>query len=633
MAVESFDISRREPYADGQSFGKFGPFEIIEGRIRYAVDPAREPRIVDLHLAPRDADGLVRYSGDFTFIVPASESGASKLLIDVPNRGRRLAFSSFNRAGPDAQLEDPCAPGDGFLFRHGFALASIGWQWGAQAGLALDPPMALEDGRPIRGDVVYHMQPGLKRAFMGFVQPGETPYPPADLDAPGAMLFEREHDNAPLVPIDRERWRFARERDGRLEPSSEFIHLDGGFEPGRIYILVFETEGAPVIGTGLLALRDAAACLRRGDGPNGKPFDHVFAFGASQTGRVLRHLLYEGLNTDEHGMRVFDGMHIHIAGGQRGDFNHRFARPSSLGIPSAGQVFPFAGVRHQDPVTGQSDGLYEHVEHVPKIIITNTSWEYWRGDAALTHVRPDGGEDLSPHPRERNYLLAGTHHVNGVFPPTNQSVLTGEKTAHTFNVIDHGPLVRAALVNLAAWVAETQEPPPSAVPTLADGTLADRAAVMSKFQGVPGISLLDPAQLGGLSVLDLGPDLENGICRFPAIESTPYARLVCDVDESHNEVAGIRLPDLDAPVGFHTGWNPRHPDHGAPGQAATFMGTTHFGDVPWDAQEYEALVRELARDMVRQRTLLAEDVDLVVDLCMKRHRFAAQHAAASKAAG
>ena len=84
-----------------------------------------------------------------------------------------------------------------------------------------------------------------------------------------------------------------------------------------VYTLVYAASDIPVVGAGLLALRDAAAALRAGDGrsPLAFGFDRVHAFGASQTGRLLRHFLALGLNTDEDGARVFDGVLAHIAGG------------------------------------------------------------------------------------------------------------------------------------------------------------------------------------------------------------------------------------------------------------------------------------------------------------------------------
>ena len=664
MTVESFEVIERRPYADGRLFGEFGPFEISHGRIHYAVDQEspRNAAVVDLAHAPRDDDGKVRFHGDFTFIHTVA-GGAGKpartLLIDVPNRGRRLSFSMFNRARPEDLLADPCAPGDGVLFERGFALASIGWQWGVAAGLGLTPPEALVAGAPVTGDVVCRVQPGSNRPFVSFGQLGEVLYPPASFSSEGKplahpraegsssegkplahpraegspseagdRLFERPHDNAPQVELPRSAWRFARIREGKLTPSAKHIHLDGGFRAGRIYTLVYCARGAPIVGCGLLALRDAAAALRKGPplvkgGATRHRFDRVIAFGASQTGRVLRHLLHAGLNVSEDGEAVFDGVHAHIAGGQRGDFNHRFAQPSAAGVPGPGQRFPFAGVRQADPIGGTTEGLYEHLEHMPKVMLTNTSWEYWRGDAALTHVSPDGQRDLASHPDERNYLFAGTQHTNGTLPRTDTFAVSGERARYPFNVVDHGPLVRAALVNLERW-SRGIAPPESRVPSLGTGTLVERGSVLAKFARQAGLATLDAAELGGLAHLQLGAAAAQGICTFPAVESAAYARLVADVDDTLNEVAGIRLPDIDVPLGCHTGWNPRHPDHGAPTQAAMFVGFSLFRPIALSRATYETRVRKVAERLARQRYLLEEDVDLVVANCLRRYEIAAK---------
>ena len=618
--MTTWQIESRGVYADGRSFGDFGVFEILEGRVRYSVDPSdpRNTGIVDLEYAPRDEDGRVRFSGDFTIVAPRDRP-ARKLLIDVPNRGRRLAFSILNRARPADLLEDPCAPGDGFLFGRGFALASIGWQWDLPAGLRVDAPEVLENGEPVEGDVVCRVQPGSDRPFVSFGQLGEVTYPPADLDDPMARLFVRDDDNAPLIGIDRCRWRFARDTEGVVEPSNRFIRLDGGFEKGRIYTLVYRARGTRVTGCGLLALRDAAESLRAGDSPVATASPTVLAFGASQTGRVLRHLLHLGLNTDSTGNRVFDGVHVHIAGGQRGDFNHRFAQPSSAGVPAAGQRFPFSGTTAHDPASGATGGLYDDLAHMPKVVITNTSFEYWRGDAALTHVSPDGVRDLETHPCERNYLFAGTHHVNGVLPPTNTFAVTGEKARYTFNVVDHSPLVRAAFANFDSWVAQGTPPPDSKVPTLREGTLVERRVVLGKFAAIDGFQGLDPDRLGGLAALDLGDRVDEGICVFPASEGRPYVRLVSAVDDSLNELAGIRLPEVQLPIGCHTGWNPRHPDHGAPELPAIFVGFSRFGGELVAREDVEQRARECVLALVAVGFVLPEDADLVVARCLRVH--------------
>ena len=625
----SWQACTRQPFADGQAFGRHGPFEVVAGRVSYAVDPAdlRNAGIVDLDLAPTGDDGLVRFEGDYTLVAPCDPAAADKLLIDVPNRGRPLALAMFNgapRTEAGAPLAAGLAAGDGWLFRRGFSVATIGWQWDVVDGYGLDAPVAEIDGEPAKGDMVCRMQPGSDRPSVFFGQLGNVSYPPLAGGGEPARLFERADDAAPLVEVPRQAWRFARLRNGQLTPSDRHIHKDGGFAKGRVYVLVYRAQRMRVVGCGLLALREATASLRRGDGPNRAPFGPAFAFGASQTGRVLRHLLHLGLTADADGDAVFDGMHIHIAGGQRGDFNHRGAQPSSAGVPAAGQRFPFAGATLRDPLTGALDGLYRRPAQtgtMPRVVITNTSWEYWRGDAALTHVSPDGQQDLPPQPHERNYLFAGTHHIGGVLPPTDTFALTGERARHTFNTVDHGPLTRAAFANLDAWASANRPPPPSLVPTLAEGTLVDRATVLARFAAESDVAGLDPARLGGLSVLDLGTEVERGICRYPAVEGPAYARLVASVDDTLNETAGVRLPDIAVPIGCHTGWNPRHPQHGAPTLPAIFVGFSRFASpaqLP-RREEYEQRVRVWTKGLVAAAYLLREDEDRVVANAMARY--------------
>ena len=636
MTVIRFDIHERRPYAGGRDFGDYGPFEHIEGRVEYAVAPGHPANagIVDLELAPRQPDGRVVFAGDVTIVAPASRP-AEALLLDVPNRGRRLAFSQFNRARPADLLDDPCAPGDGFLFRRGFALACVGWQWDIRDGLGLDAPEAELDGAPVRGEVVCRIQPDRDTTWTYFGQLGDVAYEPADLDDPDARLFVQRDDNTPAELLPRAAWRFARERRGRVVPDGSAIHMADGLRAGAVYTLVYTAEGAPVVGTGLLALRDAATALRAGDdrSPLAYGFARVHAFGASQTGRVLRHFLQLGLNRAEHGARAFDGVLAHIAGGQRGDFNHRFAQPSSLGAAGPGQEFPFAGTAAEGPQAGRSAGLFDAETDLPKVFFTNTSWEYWRGDAALVHVDPRGERDLPEHPGERRYAFAGTHHVNGVLPPTDTFPLTGTRARYTFNVVDHSPLVRAALVNLDRWVARGAAPPPSAVPRLADGTLVERPAVLERFESALGMDTLDEAQLGGMHVLDLGPDATRGVCRFPARRMAAFPRLVSSVGPDLNETAGIRLPDISVPVGVHTGWNPRHPEQGAPEQAAAFAGLTRFFDPGalaaryGDRKHYALQVRKGARNLVEAGYALAEDEELLVRNALARYDVALEQAA------
>ena len=64
--------------------------------------------------------------------------------------------------------------------------------------------------------------------------------------------------------IPRQRWRFARVAGGAVVPDPGHVHLDGGFEKGRIYQVVYTAIGAPVLGLGIAALRDCASWLKHG---------------------------------------------------------------------------------------------------------------------------------------------------------------------------------------------------------------------------------------------------------------------------------------------------------------------------------------------------------------------------------
>ena len=72
----------------------------------------------------------MRFRSDFSIVQPvdSAPSATAALLVDVANRGRKL-FGPLNHA---TALEGPAPgadPGDGFLLRRGWTIASIGWQW------------------------------------------------------------------------------------------------------------------------------------------------------------------------------------------------------------------------------------------------------------------------------------------------------------------------------------------------------------------------------------------------------------------------------------------------------------------------------------------------------------------------
>ena len=117
--------------------------------------------------------------------------------------------------------------------------------------------------------------------------------------------------------------------------------------------------------------------------------DHAISYGVSQTGRFLRQYIYTGMNVDESSRQSMDGIIAHVGGGMRGEFNLRFGQPSKDVCYIIPELFPFTDTEQKDAVTGREDGLLDRMVsqgNVPKIMFTNSSAEYWRGDAALIPV-------------------------------------------------------------------------------------------------------------------------------------------------------------------------------------------------------------------------------------------------------
>jgi hypothetical protein len=634
MGVRSFEITHRSVVLDGRPFGPAGAYEKIAGVLHLAVDPTHPTNqdVTDIARAPRNAAGLVEASADFYLLRPVDPArGNRRLLLDIPNRGRKVALGMFNST---IRVPDPTTAedfGNGFLMRHGYTVAWCGWQHDVprQDGLmALTVPTARGDGGPISGPVLCEWRPNSRVESLPMADRYHIAQPTADLTDPAARLTVREHAGAPAVAIERTAWRFA---------DSTHVALAGGFEPGKLYELVYRAENPPLVGLGLLTVRDTAAWLRSGSAASGNPcagqLERAYVIGVSQTGRFLRHLLYLGLNEDEGGRKVFDGVIPHIAGARRGEFNQRFGQPSLNATSSVGSLFPFTDTPAVDRVTGERGAQLARLEArgtMPKIIAVNTAAEYWRGDASLVHSDVEGVADVAPHPETRLYLFSGCQHTVGTLPPPPADPNTGSKGFHTFNVVDYAPLLRAVLVNLDRWVTDGVEPPPSAVPRRDDGTGVDAERIRPSFTRIPGARF--PDRIERPRRLDFGPEIARGVIGdLPPKIGAPFASFVPSVDADGNDVPGVRPVELGAPLATFTGWNPRHPEQGAPGDLMSMMGSTipfaatraqreAAGDPRPSIEEryasrdaYLARAREAASQLVARRYMLAEDVDAAVE--------------------
>jgi hypothetical protein len=648
MPVTALEITTRSPLLNGKPFGSTGPYEVLQGVVTFAADPThpRNQGITDLEKAPRTTANTVEWSADFCLLQPADPScGRHRLLFEVVNRGRIRAFRMFDAVADTPNLSRDEHIGDGFLLQQGYTVAWCGWQWdvvrsGGLLGLAV--PQAMDGTAPLKGKVLCQWWPNATTSVLLLADRVHQPYPAANVADRDAVLTVREHEHAPRRVVPREHWQFARLENGQIVPDATHIHLATGFQAGLIYECVYQTQHAPVVGLGLLTVRDFVSCLRYGTAqvpsPCTDPCAYAYGFGISQSGRFLRHYLYLNLNEDEAGRIVFDGVMPHIAGGRRGEFNCRFGQPSANAMEGPTTLFPFTDNEQTDSLTGQRDGLLCRLascRQVPKIFHTNSSAEYWRGDASLSHISVDGTADAVLPDFVRMYLFAGTQHTPGDLPLVD-TASDGTRGQHALNSIDYSLLLRAALVNLDGWVSRNELPPPSQYPRLADGTAVPAQSLSPVFKAIPGAAF--PSIIPRPYRLDFGPDWAQGVATWlPPRVGAPYTVFVPAVDQDGNEVAGIRLPDLAVPLATYTGWNPRHPSQGAPEQLVRMHGSTlplartrqereRNGEARLSIAEryaskaaYLELVKKAAEALITARYLRREDLQAVVTRAAQRY--------------
>ena len=322
MAVSRFEITLRRPLAGGASFtspagttpagaspaGEVGPYEELKGRLHFAIDPTHSAnrRITDVELAPCNSAGHVEWSADVSILLPLDRAKCSgRVMLDVVNRGNTVAVPNFNRAtrplfGEGSDPNPPIDVGDGFLMKRGFVVISCGWQGDVPEipGLfRMRPPEArTAQDQPLRGRVHSQLQSSAPVPQFLLSDRGHIPYPAADLEETGAVLTVRDMADGPETLIARASWRFGRVESGGVVPDATRIHLDGGFEKGRLYQITYTAVGAPVLGLSMAALRDSVSWLKHGDAASGHPAPGLlrwaYAYGRSQTGRLLRTLAY-----------------------------------------------------------------------------------------------------------------------------------------------------------------------------------------------------------------------------------------------------------------------------------------------------------------------------------------------------
>jgi hypothetical protein len=251
----------------------------------------------------------------------------------------------------------------------------------------------------------------------------------------------------------------------------------------------------------------------------------------------------------------------------------------------------------------------------PRIIHTDGEAEIWQARSSLIVTDPKG-EHVDLPDNVRAYLIAGTRHGGG------RGVHTESPRAgicqNLNSPVPIAPIRNALTVALYEWVVDGTEPPPSRFPTVALGALVPPTSV--EFPSIPNVTFT-----GSLN------ELRRGVYDvFPPLQGGGYTVLAGRVDPDGNMVAGIRHPNVAAPIGTFTGWNLRREGFAEGAQCAGAGSYIPFaadsgerqasGDPRLSIEEryptheaYVSAVAQAADRLVQDRLLLQRDADAIVE--------------------
>lgn len=606
--ITRIEITRTEPAFGGQSFDAGGAYERLIGRAYGEVDPqdARNAVIQDIALAPKNARGMVEYATDIEILRPADRAkGNGILFLNILNRGNKHGVVSFNAdvPGRPADLPDNNAlkhAGDGWMMRQGYTLVWFGWQADVLPGanrVTMSVPIARNaDGSPITGVVRAELTTApaatgpvktLNLASGWFTTLTTASYATASTDNRKPFddgflpsLTVRAKEQEARVAIPNGEWSFGACPDGGPSaPGDKQICYPAGFEPGKLYELIYRAKDPLVLGLGYAAARDLGSFLKgreRDDAGTPNPVyradNKAIVMGSSQSGRFIRSMIQLGFNEDENGRKAFEGAYPHIGGGLM-PLNVRFGQPGRAWGDQIDHLypaydFPFTYTRQRDPLTGREQGVLDRCranDTCPLIFHVATALEVWEGRQSLGLTDPLGLEDVPDPANVRTYVMASTQHAVPPLPlPAAQPFGNCQQQP---NPNPQVWTMRALLTALAAWVKTGTEPPASVVPRIVDGTLV--APDQVRFPSVPATGYQEVqrpavrfrAVHNPLHVLDFGPQYRpaetSGVITIepPRVGTAAYGVLVPQVDADGNDLGGVRSVQLQVPLGTYTGWN------------------------------------------------------------------------------
>ena len=326
------------------AYGDAGQYEQIAGRAFGELDPG-DPlnKIIQDIALGKDPDGKVRYVAKFRHHQAGGHGKSQRP--DVARRAQSRPpahHQPMERGFGDVGLASAWQ-GDNASMREGLGTA-VRPTMNAEGNHWLQVPVAKNpDGSPVTGPVmgriVNRSGPDAQPLI---IQTNPLPYMPASLDTSKATLVTRDHESMEGVvtgetSIAGADWKFC--GGGTFDaplPLTKLpvqICLKGGFNPAKLYQVVYTAKDPYVLGIGFAAWRDIASFFKfaeKDDAGTANPLagsiTKSITRGRSQSGNYLRGWLHLGFNQDEAKRQVHDGMWPIIAG-RRIALNFRWAQP------------------------------------------------------------------------------------------------------------------------------------------------------------------------------------------------------------------------------------------------------------------------------------------------------------------
>ena len=191
-----------------------------------------------------------------------------------------------------------------------------------------------------------------------------------------------------------------------------------GFDRGAIFEFIYRARDPMVMGIGFAAIRDIVCIPPPCDGATIRwrrcdpRIRHALGFGISQSGRVLRDLVYYGFNQDLAGRQVFDGILPVVAGSRRTCINWQFAQAGRYSRQHedhsyGDDQFPFTYPTLTDPISGRTGGILQRARDAgvcPKVMHLDTESDVWQARSSL--VVTDTKRRRHRHAGRRACILA-----------------------------------------------------------------------------------------------------------------------------------------------------------------------------------------------------------------------------------